>query len=116
MSRELSANEVALREIMKNIKSGIQFGKIHPCQDMIPTPHRQSPYYFETVLWYAYSEHFPNFGKPYIYWRHFGESAEKPTLQNLRWILKVIFKTSPSEFLMTYSTYGHYKSVTGNRY
>lgn len=108
MAGNLSANEVALREIMDNLKAGIQFGKIHP--------HRQGGYYFDTALWYAYSKNIVDFGKPYIYWQHWGQSANKPTLQNLRWILKVVFKMSPSEFLMTYTTYDHYKSVTGNRY
>lgn len=108
MSREMSANERALREIMENLKLGIRFGKIHP--------HRQGGYYFETALWYAYSESIADFGKPYIYWRHYGQSANKPTLQNLRWILRVVFKMTPGEFLMTYTTYDHYKAVTGQNY
>lgn len=108
MSREMSANERALREIMENLKFGIHFGKIRP--------HRLGGYYFDTALWYAHSESIADFGKPYIYWRNYGQSANKPTLQNLRWILREIFKTSPSEFLMTYTTYDHYKAVTGQKY
>ena len=28
----------------------------------------------------------------YIFWRHYGQSANKNTLKDLRWILKVIFE------------------------
>ena len=34
----------------------------------------------------------PDFGKKYIYWEHFGSSANKVTLRDFKFILDVIFK------------------------
>ena len=35
-------------------------------------------------------------------WRNYGSSANKATKAKLRWILKVIFKMTPEEFIQTY--------------
>lgn len=40
--------------------------------------------------------------KTYIYWEHFGRAAEECTLQDLRWILKVIAKSDDYEYTKVY--------------
>lgn len=42
----------------------------------------------------------------YIGWSHFGESANENTKEELAWILREIFETTPSEFLRTYQKEG----------
>lgn len=36
-------------------------------------------------------------------WRCYGSSANRATLAELRWILEVVFKMTPDEFLKTYT-------------
>lgn len=38
-------------------------------------------------------------GTPIFCWSHYGSSAEKATKEDLEWLLKVIFKSEPSEFV-----------------
>lgn len=104
MARNLSANEVELRGIMDNLKSGIRFGKI--------CPHRQGGYYFHTALSYGTGHD----GRKYIFWNNYGSSACKPTLRELNWTIRNIFKMTPSDFFMTYTTYDLYREKTGNKY
>lgn len=40
-----------------------------------------------------------------IGWNHYGESANKNTLENLEWILTVIFRMTADEFLSKYKLY-----------
>jgi hypothetical protein len=44
-------------------------------------------------------------GKEYIFWRHYGSSANKCTRKDLRWVLKEIYHMTPAEFLAEYTTY-----------
>lgn len=104
MARNLSQNELSLKLIMKELKAGIRFGTIHP--------HRQGGYYFHTALSYGTGHN----GRKYIFWNNFGSSACKPTLRELNWTIRNIFKTTPSEFFMTYTTYDIYLEKTGNQY
>lgn len=104
MAGNLSQNELSLKLIMKELKAGIRFGKI--CQ------HCQGGVYWWEVLSYGTG----NNGRKYIFWNHFGASACKPTLRELNWTIRVIFKMTPSEFFMTYTTFDIYKEKTGNEY
>ena len=47
----------------------------------------------------------------YIRWTHYGSSANKATLEELRWILTEIFEMTPEEFLFEYTTYNEYKRI-----
>lgn len=40
--------------------------------------------------------------KKLFYWRHYGSSANAATLEDLKWILSVIFKMTATEFLENY--------------
>ena len=80
----------ALKAIYKNINDGKRYG-----YDMTNVTYPV----FSSVLFIRES-----YGKKYIMWRHAGESANKNTLTDLNWIITVIFKMSPSEFLQRYIT------------
>lgn len=85
-------NRDILREIMYNLKAGKRYGKF--------VVNVKYPY-FDTVL--SYSESIYN-RAPYdlICWSHFGSSANKATLKELNWIITVIFKLSPADFVSIY--------------
>lgn len=36
----------------------------------------------------------PSYGKKYIYWYHYGHSAERVSMKNFQWILDVIFEVT----------------------
>lgn len=38
----------------------------------------------------------------WIHWRNFGSSANDNTIEDLSWVMEVIFKTTPTEFLDKY--------------
>lgn len=40
----------------------------------------------------------PSYGKDYIYWTHYGSSAEKVSYKNLCWVVHVIFKMTANQF------------------
>ena len=84
----------ALKLIYDKLKTGDSFGKIDE--------HRDGGTYFWTVL---------SANEYYIYWNHYGSSANKISLQNLKWILTEIFKTSPEQFLYDYTTYREWKRI-----
>ena len=74
----------ALKEIYKNINSGKKYGYV---MENVKYP------FFAAVL---------SANEQYIYWQHFGSSANKNTMESLAWILKNIFKLTPEEFLEKY--------------
>ena len=78
----------ALKLIFQKLLEGEVFGKIDK--------YRLGGTYFWDVL---------SANSQYIYWRHYGESANKTSLQNLKWILMEIFKMTPEQFLFNYTTY-----------
>ena len=86
MSKE---NNVALHEIMNSLKEGHFYGK-----DCTKAAYP----YFAAAL---YTQTGRN-GKDYIGWCHFGSSANKFTLRDLNWIIRVIFETTPANFLHEY--------------
>ena len=71
----------ALKEIYENINSGKKYGYV---MEKVKYP------FFDTVL---------SANEQYIYWQHFGSSANKNTIESLAWILKNIFKLSPEKFI-----------------
>lgn len=88
----------ALEKIWEELKSGTIFGDI--CE------HRMGGTYFWEVLWIAPSRNDPT--KKFIFWRNYGQSANKMTKKDLAWVLKEIFKMSPAEFLFRYTNYEEY--------
>ena len=75
-----------LERIYKNLNNGGYYGRMFPAKVRYP--------FFDTVLWISTSN--------YIYWHHYGESANKNTLEDLEWVINVIFNMTPSEFVKTY--------------
>ena len=84
----------ALKLIYSKLIAGEVFGKIDE--------HRLGGTYFWDVLW---------MNNNYINWRNYGSSANKISLQNLRWILTEIFKLTPEQFLYNYTTYNEWKRI-----
>lgn len=88
----------ALKLIYSKLLKGESFGKIDK--------HRQGGTYFWDVLYIGNGS-----GSQFIFWRNAGSSAERISLQNLKWILTEIFKTTPEQFLFDYTTYSEWKRV-----
>lgn len=46
------------------------------------------------VCWIGTCERYgsPSYGKEYIYWQHYGSSAETVSLKNFKWLLDTIFE------------------------
>ncbi len=84
----------ALELIYDKLLEGESFGKIEK--------HNAGGTYFWNVL---------SSDKVYIYWRHYGSSANKISLTSLRWILRTIFNTTAEQFLYDYTTYSQYKMI-----
>lgn len=84
----------SLKLIFQKLLEGEVFGKIDK--------HRQGGTYFWDVL---------SADNEYIYWRNYGSSANKLSLQNLKWILTEIFKMTPEQFLYNYTTYNEWKRI-----
>ena len=83
-----------LKFIYDKLIAGEVFGKIEQ--------HRLGGAYFWDVL---------SANKEHIHWRYYGESGNKLSLSNLKWILTEIFKTTPEKFLYDYTTYNEYKRI-----
>ena len=81
----------ALKAIYNNINAG-------KCYGYDVTGYVKYPY-FNDVLYIRES-----YGKKYIVWHHAGESENKNTLSDLKWIITVIFKMTPTEFIQRYIT------------
>ena len=84
----------ALKLIYDRLLAGESFGKIDQ--------HRQGGTYFWDVLY---------FDGTYICWRHYGSSANKASLQNLKWIMTNIFNMTPEQFLYEHTTYSEWKRI-----
>lgn len=85
-----------LKEIYNNLQAGITYG-----EDMDKEHHSWITYpYFDTVLWLMANS--PHTAEEVIGWRHYGSSANKNTVKDLKWILDVIFEMTPTEFLQKY--------------
>lgn len=77
-----------LHEIFTNILRGGVYGR---------TARGPRWAYFAEALYLINSS-----GDPFIGWNNYGSSANKCDLDNLLWIIKNIFKTTPREFLKEY--------------
>ena len=84
----------AYKLIYSMLLSGESFGTINQ--------FRLGGTYFHDVL---------STDKTYIRWTHYGSSANKTSLENLKWILTNIFKTTPEQFLLDYTTYSEWKRI-----
>ena len=92
------ADEKKLNEIYNNLQAGITYG-----EDMDKEHHSWITYpYFDTVLWLMANS--PHTAEEVIGWRHYGSSANKNTLEDLKWILDNIFEMTPTEFTSKYIT------------
>ena len=78
---------IMLHNIYHNLKDGMVYG--------YSVVNVKYPY-FQEVL--SYSEI-----KNIFCWHHYGSSANKATLSELRWIINVIFKMTPTEFIKQYT-------------
>lgn len=83
-----------LKFIYDKLKAGEIFGVIEP--------HRLGGTYFWEVLL---------IDNGFIKWRNYGQSASKVSLSNLKWILEVIFRMTPAEFLYNFTTYSKYVKI-----
>ena len=84
-------NEI-LREIMDDLKHEYSFG-----YDSVWDYYHDKPLpypYFNSVLYRTANGN--------IGWEHFGSSANKFTLHDLRWIIETIFDDTPSHFLQRF--------------
>jgi hypothetical protein len=81
-----------LRGIMEDLKAGYSFGKDYTYDYYHGEPLRY-PYYGEALYITPCGS---------IGWTNYGSSANKCNLKELAWIISVIFKTTPSGFLLEY--------------
>lgn len=88
----------ALKLIYDKLLAGEIFGKIDK--------RSQGGTYFWDTLYIGMGA-----GGKFIFWRHFGSSANRVSLLNLKWILTEIFKTTPEQFLFDYTTYNEWKRI-----
>ena len=77
----------ATRELFNRLNAGEVFVEI--------LPHRLGGTFFWQVL---------SADSRFIYWRHYGSSANKNKLESLAWILENIFNMTAEEFLSKYTT------------
>ena len=46
----------------------------------------------------------PSYGKDYIYWQHYGQSANTVSFENFKWIAQTIFKCpTANEFIKLFN-------------
>lgn len=96
---KLDATErAALRQIRDDLKNGLIYGK-----DVFRWPSGDGPRfpYFRGAIYYR-----PKAGRHpgYFCWSNYGSSANRATLDELAWIITVIFETTPSQFRAEYIT------------
>lgn len=82
----------ALEEIYYNLEDGKEYGYYYD---------PSNPVIEEKLFWWVLCGYWSN-GKHYIGWRNFGQSANKFNKRELRWVLQIIFKMTPSEFIEAY--------------
>ena len=88
---------IALHQINQKLKNGEIFG-----QDVFKWANGTGPRfpYFHAVLYYGTGRN----GKKLFFWTHYGSSANRATLRELRFIIYTIFETTPSQFQKDYIT------------
>lgn len=75
----------AIDKIYRELNAGRRYGR-----DILNVTYP----YFSSALWITECGN--------IGWRHYGSSANKNTKKDLKWIIEIIFKLSPVEFLDVY--------------
>ena len=82
-----------LEQIYEELMAGESYGEIVTnCR----YPH------FHYVLW-------KQFG--FFHWNHYGSSANKATVEDLRWIIEHVFKMTAEQFAKTYHLYSAAKAA-----
>lgn len=81
----------ALQEIRTNLLAGKRYARWFDYDVKYP--------FWDVKLYY-------NRTKKLWCWSNYGSSAEKATLKDLEWLITVIFKMSPAEFVKTYTVIG----------
>lgn len=79
----------ALDRIWGNINAGMRYGR-----DFLNVAYP----FFEEVLYIGTGTGL----KKYIFWRHYGSSANRVTKADLRWVIETIFRMTPEEFERAY--------------
>ena len=84
-----------LQEIYDNLQKGISYG-----EDMDKEHHSwiTHPYFSEAIYLFTGENNL----QEYIGWTHYGRSAGKNTVEDLKWILDHIFNMTPTEFTSKY--------------
>lgn len=88
----------ALNLIYDKLTSGESFGSIDK--------YREGGTYFWIVMSIGYGN-----GGKFIFWNHYGSSANRVSKKNLSWIITEIFRMTPEEFLFKYTTYTEWKRI-----
>lgn len=83
-----------LKEIHDTLKSGGVYGEMLKATN----PILPNEIFFE-VLSFGNCQ---NSGRPIWRWRHYGSSSNSATIEDLLWILDIVFKMKPSEFVAKY--------------
>ena len=86
ISRYDDTELAALNKIYSDLQDGYSYGK-----DLDDTTF---PIFWEVLSVDPFHR--------YIRWRYFGSSANKNTIEELSWVLEVIFEKTPTEFLAKY--------------
>ena len=81
-------NNRAINRIYDNLQAGAIYG------EYVLT--MRFPYFSEALFKTIYGN---------IGWSHYGSSANKNTINQLAWIIEVIFKTTPEQFEQKYTIY-----------
>lgn len=82
-----------LKEIFRNLQNGRIYGR-----DVTNVTYP----YFDRVLYLIWDD--AGHTKKAIGWSIYGSSANKNTIEDLKWVLDNIFEMKPSEFIATYKT------------
>mgnify|MGYP007081924317 FL=1 len=81
----------ALHTIMRELRAGKMFGKAEH--------GRVSDYFWCNMVKDG----------PFIHYRNFGQSAIRCNLEELSWLIKVIFRTTPEKFLAEHECIGSWE-------
>lgn len=82
---KIMTQKQAIDKIYRDLNAGRRYGR-----DILNVTYP----YFSSALWITECGN--------IGWQHYGSSAERNTKKDLNWIIKIIFKLSPVEFLSVY--------------
>lgn len=78
----------ALEQIYQNLQQGKRYGTYFAMRFAA----------FHDCLWVDWH-------RTYIHWNNYGGGANRNTVEELAWVLKQIFRTTPEQFLKVYQVY-----------